>query len=565
MKLASTSISGRTGSRFPERSPLTIKIRPAALVVALGLSFHFAAQAQSPLYSSAIADSRQELGEFQINSVQVDGNTLLPASMVDAAFAGLTGPGRTLRDLSQAAARLQRRYRDAGYGGVLAFVPPQQLDGGTVLIRVVEGRLAEVRIEGNQHFSSQNIRSGLPGLREGSTPRVPEVDRDIQLSNENPAKALKVTLLAGSRPGEIDAEVRVQDRDPLRYSLALDNTGGEQTGRYRLTAGLQHANISDRDDILNAQFQTSPGHSDQVKVLGLGYRLPRYSSATSLDLFYAHSDVDNGITQTLAGPLAFAGQGRVFGARGNLHLERIGAYDHRIGLGLDWRTYDNDCAFLDLGALGSAACGSAAVSTQVLPLILSYTGQAQSSRLAWGGNASLFANLGGSSSKTFDAARPGARRNFFKARLSGFGEVQLPYGLAFRGDLEAQFSPHALLSGEQFGIGGAGSVRGYLERELAGDQGHALRLELRGPAFTGAGLKLRPHLFVDQGRVVKRQGAACGAGGATACQISAAGAGLRMDIGPAATASFEWGRARQDAIQTADGDWRVQAQLRFTF
>lgn len=567
MKLAANAIvrvSNATMANRPPRELRSSYCRSASSLVLL-LACAQAVQAQAEDLPAPVTQSAGALATFQVNQVRVEGNTLLSASAVEAALAGARGPGRTLIDLNQAASQLQRAYRDAGYGGVLAFVPQQTLDGGTVLIRVVEGRLATVRVSGNQHFSSDNIRAGLPGLRAGSTPHLPEVDRDIQLSNENPAKDLKVTLMAGVKPGEIDAEVLVQDRKPLRYMLALDNTGNAQTGHYRLTAGLQHANLSDRDDILGAQFQTSPGHTDQVKLLGLGYRLPFYSRAASLDLFYAHSDLSSGVMQTLAGPLVFAGQGRVLGGRVNLHLERSGGLDHRLGVGLDWHAYDNDCAFLDLGALGSAACGPAAVSAKVLPLVLSYTVQAQSAQLAWGGNASLFANLGGSSSATFDAARPGASRHFIKTRLSGFGAVQLPLGFALKGDLETQFSPHALLSGEQFGIGGGSSVRGYQERELTGDHGHLLRLELQGPALSSAGMLLRPHLFIDQGRVGRRKSAACGADGAVSCRISSVGAGMRMSVSERVTASLEWGRARDDALQTESGDHRAHALIQLAF
>ncbi len=502
---------------------------------------------------------------FRIDSVRVEGNTLLPPASLDAVLADLPGPSRTMADLTQAAARLQRAYRDAGYGGVLAFVPPQTLGSGPVLIQVVEGKLAKVRVMGNRHFSGSNLRAGLPSLREGVTPVVPKVDRDIQLSNENPAKNLKVTLTAGAQPGEIDAEVQVQDQHPLQFSLGYSNSGTESTGRHRLSFGIQHANLSDRDDVISAQFQTSPGHFDQVKVFGLGYRLPVYSRAATLDAFLAHSDVSNGITQTLAGPLAFAGKGTVLGVRGNLHFDRLGDYDHRMGLGLDWRDYDNDCSYLSLGPLGTAACGPAAVSLHVLPLILSYTGQAQGVESAWGINASLFANLGGSAQSTFDAARPGASKHFFKTRFDAFGQLQLPAGFALAGNLEAQYSPDALISGEQFGIGGAGSVRGYQERELAGDYGHAVRAELLGPSFGGDGLSLRPLLFVDHGRLAKRKGATCGADGQAACSITGAGVGLRLKLSDRATASVEWARAQDDAIQTASGDMRAHVAIQLAF
>lgn len=551
----SANVATARNMQFPRRNRLLVT--SCALLLLLNPLAYAQPAAQVSPASAPMA--------FRIDAVRVEGNTLLPAATLDSMLADLPGSSRTMSDLNEAAVRLQRAYRDAGFGGVVAFVPPQTLGDGSVLIRVVEGKLAKVSVKGNRHFSDSNVRAGLPSLRAGFTPVVPAVDRDIQLSNENPAKDLKVTLTAGAKPGEIDAEVLVQDKNPLRFSLGYNNSGNESTGRHRLAVGIEHANLSDRDDVISAQFQTSPGHFDQVKVYGLGYRLPVYARAATLDAFLAHSDVSNGITQTVIGPLAFAGKGTVLGVRGNLHFDRLGDYDHRLGLGLDWRDYDNDCSYLSLGSLGEAACGPAAVSSHVLPLILSYTGQVQGVQSAWGINASLFANLGGSEQSSFEAARPGAIKHFYKTRFSAFGQLQLPAGFALAGNLEAQYSPHALISGEQFGVGGAGSVRGYMDRELAGDYGHAIRAELLGPVFSKDELSLRPLLFVDHGRVAKRKGATCGAAGQASCRITGAGAGLRLSLSDRATASVEWARAQDDAIQTSSGDTRAHVAIQIVF
>lgn len=556
LRFFSTSASPARIARPPFRHRL--------MVPSSALLFFLGSLTCTQFATAALPSSEPVLGSttFRIDAVRVEGNTLLSPAVLESVLADLPGPSHSMTDLTQVAARLQRAYREAGYGGVLAFVPPQALDTGQVLIRVVEGKLAKIKVKGNRHFSSSNVRAGLPSLREGATPVVPEVDRDIQLSNENPAKDLKVTLTAGAKPGEIDAEVQVDDKNPLRFSLGYNNSGTDSTGRHRLTIGIEHANLSDRDDVISAQFQTSPGHFDQVKVYGLGYRLPVHSRAATLEAFLAHSDVSNGITQTLVGPLAFSGKGTVLGVRGNLHFDRLGDYDHRLGVGLDWRDYDNNCT---LGSLGSAACGPAGVSTHVLPLILSYTGQAQGAQSAWGVNASLFANLGGSDQSTFNDARLGAIKHFYKTRFTAFGQLQLPVGFALGGNLEAQYSPHALISGEQFGLGGASSVRGYMERELAGDYGHAVRAELLGPAFGTESLSLRPLLFVDHGRVVKRKGAGCGAAGQADCSITGAGVGLRLRFSDRAIASVEWARAQDDATQTSSGDTRAHVSIQLAF
>jgi hemolysin activation/secretion protein len=500
---------------------------------------------------------------IKVTGVRVEGNTLLPDRLLSEVTAGVAGTERSVAELNQVAARVQNAYRDAGYGGVVAYLPEQEISGGSVVIRVVEGKLANVRVTGNVHFDPANIRAGLPNLREGTTPLVRAIDRDIQLTDENPAKEVKVTLTPGARPGEIDADVGVTDSKPLQFLLGYNNTGDEITGRHRVSIGVQHANLFGRDHVGTLQYQTSPENPDQVRIFSAGYRVPLYAQAASIDAFAAHSSVDAGTTFTPAGPLTFAGKGTIAGLRANRNLDRIGEYDHRVTLGVDWRHYENECS---VGAFGPAACGSAGVSVIAMPVSVAYTGQQRGPQLAWGFNVSLSANAGGSSQETFEAARAGARRHYAVSRLSGSVERALAAGFAVQARLDAQYSPHALISGEKFGLGGFATVRGYTERELTGDSGAVVRIEALAPMFgAAAGFRMRPYLFVDAGQVSNRKDLPCRGTTETSCTLKGAGIGTRLSIGKSTSATLDIARAFDDGITTSSGDVRAHVSVNFVF
>jgi hemolysin activation/secretion protein len=487
-----------------------------------------------------------------VSSVHIEGNTLLPEPVLARMTADLPGTERSLAELNAVAVRVQDAYRDAGYGGVVAYIPPQENPDGKLVLRVVEGRLAHVRVSGNSWFDTANVRAGLPSLREGATPRVRNIDRDIQSTNDNPAKHVRVTLMAGAKPGDIDADVAVSDSNPLQYLVGYNNTGNSATGLQRLSVGIQHANLFGRDHVGTFQYQTSPQHTDRVRIYSLGYRVPLYAHALSIDAFYAHSTVSNGTTATTAGPLSFTGKGTVLGLRLNRNLDRIGEYDHHLTFGVDRRVYDDDCS---IGVFGSLACGPAAIDVSTLPLSLAYSGQKQSPTLAYGISAALSANAGGSSSATFEAARPGAKRHYLIARVVGFGERALPAGFSLNGRVEFQYSRDTLISGEKFGLGGVGSVRGYAERELAGDKGYLLRFELAAAALEPTdGWRVRPYVFLDHGRVMNHGDAPCRDATETSCALTGAGIGARLNIGRKLNFSLDVGRASTRGINTASGD-----------
>src|SRR5690242_5808976 len=122
---------------------LAVSVRCACISLAaawaLAVSFPLHAQYPAP---TADPPARQ----FSVKTVHIQGNTLLPEKEVQAIVAPLVGNERTLIDLDRATAALQQAYRKAGYGGVVVFVPEQELSGGEIVLLVVEGKLANVEI-----------------------------------------------------------------------------------------------------------------------------------------------------------------------------------------------------------------------------------------------------------------------------------------------------------------------------------------------------------------------------------------------------------------------------------
>ena len=530
-------------------------IQAAAIVLALTAT-GFAQQTSPP---TAV--------KFPIKSVRVEGNTLLSEDALSHIAQRVVGPDRSLADLRQAASAIQQAYREAGYSGVIAYVPQQELTEGDVVIKVVEGKLAQVLVEGNSAHDEWNIRHSLPGLKEGETPRATDIDRNIQIANENPSKQIEVELGAGAGPGDVDATVRVRkDERPLRVLVGFDNTGNPATGDYRASIGLQHANLWNRDHVFTAQYQTSPGELDLVKIYSAGYRIPLYSFSSSVDLFFAHSSVDSADTLTPAGSLQFTGKGDIAGLRFNHHLMRIGEYDQRIIAGIDWRRYDNTCA---LGSFGPAGCGPAGEDITVVPLILTYTGQRETPAYSWGTSISAIHNIGGSGEAQFDAVRSGATKHYTAFRWTAFAGRSLPNGFGVQARVSAQYSANALVPGEQFGLGGTDNVRGYRERELGGDVGIFLNLEALAPPVISTkvrntGLILRPLVFVDYGHVFNHKDTPC-RGVDTNCELASIGAGLRLSAGRSLYGRFDIGYALKDSTQKEQGDFRGHFALNLVF
>jgi hemolysin activation/secretion protein len=514
------------------------------------------------LVAPGLAAQAQDV-RVQVDHFVVTGNTLLPQDDLDAALARFTGR-RTLAELQAAAAAVQALYRDAGFGSVVAYVPPQRGDPRRVTIAVREGRVSRVYVAGNRQFSDDNIRRAVPGLREGETPRVRVIDAQVALANENPARQISLALEPGPQPGDVEARITVAELPASRWSLALDNTGNAATGRLRASLGWQHAALWNLDHQASVQMQVAPEKVDAVAVVSAGYRVPLYGAGMALELFGARSDVDGGTATTQAGPLQFSGQGEVLGLRLHRLFERRGDVVQRASSGLDRRVYLNDCSIL---GLPPGACGAAGESVAVHPASIDYQWQSDGARphgLRIGYSHNLDAGGRHAGPSDYAAVRPGAVRHYQLMRLGGFAALPLPGAFQLHARANAQWTGDALVPGEQFGIAGPNEVRGYEQREITGDSGVVAALELLTPDLQGdPATSLRLAGFADAGLAVNRLDTPCREG-RSRCRLASLGLGVRVVHG-AFQLRLDVAHALRDAVTTDRRDTRAHFQAIYGF
>lgn len=510
--------------------------------------------------------------KFNISGYQVEGNTLLSETEIQQILTGYTGADRSLDDINAAAEALRKAYEKAGYPVVRIFPPEQAASGGNIRLKVVEGKLATIAVKGNKAYGQDNILGSLPSLKVGSSPNAPRVVAEIAMANENPAKQVAVNFQAGQQPGAIDATVNVQEDRPEKFMASFDNGGSKSTGVHRVSLGYQNANLFDRDHMVTGQVTTSTDFPHKTLSLSAGYRIPFYDYGLSLDLIAAYSDTASGSTIVPGGTMNFTGKGTIFGLRLNQPLASVGEYRHKLVYGFDYKDFDNRVNQFGVPCT-NVACGT--ITSQ--PASVSYVAQYNTPGYQVGGSAMFAMNVPGGphgNPGDYQTNATGWRSHWNLWRFNAFVGVPLPADWQFRANATAQLTEFKLISGEQFGAGGATSVRGYTERAIAGDQGFSGNLELYTPELAGlvslpAGYGMRGVVFYDAGRVYNhRPGAA-----ATLSQrhISSVGAGLRFNIQRDLSARLDFGVAQDRLVsQTAGvgrdrGDTYGQFAINYSF
>ncbi len=508
--------------------------------------------------TAVLADEADEAPvRFSIDRYQVNGNHLLGEQEIRQLLSPHTGSQRDFGDIMRALETLEAAYQSRGYRMVRIDLPEQDLTEGVVKLDVVEAKIGRVTVEGNQQFDEPNIRRSLPGLKEGSVPNLDAISRSLKLANENPAKKVVMAMKATDSDDVVDARLSVSEESVLRTTINVANSGSNQTGRTYAGVVLQNANLFGRDHVASLQYTTTIEHPNKVSVYGLGYRLPLYASGDAIDVFYTYSDVNAGTVTAGALNLNVSGKGHVFGSRYNFTLPASASYRSKLVFGIDYKAYDNS-VLLEGADLAN--------DITVHPLSASYEGNWALAAGTAAITATVLHNVPGGpkgGATDFSDARSGANADYTLARFTGGIQHQLGNSWQLNLMLNGQYTRDALIPGEQFGAGGATSVRGFEERKTSNDSGLSGNLELYTPAWSAGGeLNARMLAFVDAARLWRNKALA---GEAIHTSISSAGVGVRLQASKRWAVQMDYGHVLQDGGLSGVGTDRVHVRANLFF
>ena len=507
----------------------------------------------APLHAASAGDP---IGSFEITRFEVEGDTLLGRKAVQSAVVGFTGKTRDFAAVEGAMAALERAYRKHGFGLVKVILPEQELNAGVVHIKVVETRIGKVRVVGNSTHSEANIRRSLPEVTENAIINTEVLSAQLRVANENPSKKVNLEMQSSDQPGVIDAVEQVTDTRPWSVGGVIDNSGYESSGRTHVTAEYQNFDLGGLDHTFSAQYTTSTEDPSKLRVYGAGYHIPIYGYADSLDFYGTYSTINSGTVAAGLLDLQVSGAGAVFGVHFNHDLPRIGHYDSQLVLGLDRKEFRDDIDFQ-----GEQLGGDVTVD----PISLSYVGQWAVPVGAFNFYLTGVRNIPGGSQASdadFTAARSGSTSSYGLLRYGAEFNRPLVHDWQLRLTVNGQETHDALVPGEQFGIGGATSVRGLMEREIENDKGFTANAEIHTPNLCGAlhdGLTLCNALtFFDDGRADRNDALP---GEETHQSVNSAGVGFRLTRGRFLTLQMDYGHVVSASDPQQRGAQRLHAML----
>ncbi len=460
---------------------------------------------------------------FDLNGIEIENGTVYGESQLKHLYKDKIGEKVTLGELNGIANSITTYYRNNGYILTRAVVPPQRADKGIVKIRIVEGFVNEVRIEGDAQ-DSKPIQAYADKIRASKPLNAAALERYLLLMDDLPGiEARAVLQPSASTPGASDVVVNVT-RKRVEGTVNADNRGSRFLGPYQLGGTVAVNNLLTDEDQTQVRILGTPFESNELFYGEVRHEMQLGGEGTKLVLSGNHIRTEPGSSIEL---LEFQGESNSFTVGANHPILRSRQSNWFVNGDFTVRN-------VDVNSLGADFYYD---RTRVLNLGTAYdfVDSLNSINRLDANIAKGFA-MGASSSQP--TSRANGEQSFWKmtGRASRIQPISGPFSAYVAAS--GQYSLDPLLASEEFAIGGAEFGSAYDPAEITGDSGLAGRFELQyNQAPQGFIDQYQLYTFYDLGRVWNRS--PIPGSESEHVSLSSAGIGARFNIAESVSGSVE--------------------------
>ncbi|MBU3974638.1 MAG: ShlB/FhaC/HecB family hemolysin secretion/activation protein [Alphaproteobacteria bacterium] len=411
-------------------------------------------------------EAAAEGSSIRVDALRVTGATLFTEAELVAAADFTPGRDLTLPELRNAAARITRFYNDRGYVLAQAYLPAQDVVGGTVTIAVIEGRYGAIELRNQSGVPDALAGSVLSGLNRGDPVAIAPLERRLLLLSDIPGVVVHSTLSPGTEVGSSDLAVDLTRARRISGSLEADNAGNRYTGAYRLGGSINLHNPTGLGDLISLRLLASTE--------GLAYGRAAWQAPlgdATVGVAYTHLQYDLGREFEVLDAGGTADIFSVFASyplirSRNANLYALASFDAKFlsdEIGLVSQVSDKEVRAMTVGLRGDSRDGFGG-------------GGWNAGSWSWtSGELDIESPL----ERAVDAVTARSQGGFNKLQYA-VSRLQTVSGpLSVYGSLRGQMATDNLDTSEKMELGGAYAVRAYPEGEAYGDEGYVATVEAR--------------------------------------------------------------------------------------
>ncbi len=431
------------------------------------------AKAESELSQKLIAQKliAQQSIAIPIRKIEVTGSTILKEKDITPLTKPVEGNSVSLEELNKIAEEITKIYFNRGYITSRAVLEQQDIIDGVVKIRVIEGAIEKIDIEGSDRLNPSYIRNRIK-LGSAAPLHKDKLEEQLRLLREDPLfTKVEASLKPGSQIGKSILSVRITEAPAVNTTLSVDNYSPPSVGSERVGGTINFTNPTGNGDNFSAGYYTTTNSG--ANIYDLNYKLPVNAKNGTLQLRYSKGNSQ--ITDPEFAAFGIRSNSEQYEVNYRQPLIRNSREELALSVGFaaqNGQTFLFENTPFPFG-IGPDSNGNS--RTRVAKFGQDYLKKDRQG--AWGLRSQFNFGLDILDATTNPDPTPDGK--FFSwqgqiQRVQRLGNDNLLIAQA-----DAQLTPDSLLPSQQFVVGGGQSVRGFRQNARSGDNGIRFSLENR--------------------------------------------------------------------------------------
>jgi len=480
-----------------------------------------------------------------LTAVRFEGATVVPVETLDHIAAPYLNREMSLSELFRLAEKVTAEYRRRGYVLSRAIVAPQRIEGGIATIKVVEGFIDQVRVEGDAGGYRPYLESYLAPVRGERPTSGEDLSRALLLARDLQGADVRAVLTPSETvPGAADLSLVVK-RKPVEAFAAIDNRGSRWLGPVQIYAGLMLNDLFEAGGRLAITGVGAPAQGGELGFVSGTYDQPIGGSGLRASAFASYARTRPGDELR-----ALDLKGESFSWGLGLQYPFLRSRATNILGRLSWVSRDSNSHNILLNPIFDDKIR--ALSAELLVNHADQLSGQITARVSVTQGLDAFGATKDTDSAKSRATASG-RFTRFNAEATRIQPIYRGLHLLLGG--AAQWTTDSLLASEEFGLGGTQYGRAYDPSEITGDKGLAGKAELFY-TISAAGMgSVEPYVYYEGGRVYQNDPLP---GEPRHSGLQSVGAGLRVGIKGRIGVSMEYAQPiRRDVAAEGGRDGRI--------
>jgi len=481
---------------------------------------------------------------FILKDIKIEGVTAYDAEAIANIYKDKIGQKISLADVYGIADQLVAKYRNAGFILTQVIVPPQTIQDGHVRLKVVEGYIDDVRVEGEKGSDASYFMNYADKIRADKPLNSKKLERYLLLMNDMPGVSARAVLSPSrTKVGASDLTIII-DRKAFDVYSQLDNRGSRYLGPMQINVGTRVNNAFGLSEGISLQYVTTPNNwfegDNELNYYSLGWAQPLNQEGTRLNISGSFTETQPGFELA-----TFDVKGLSRSLTFDLSHPFIRTRDHNLNLGVRF-------SYLNSERKDNILVGKVTDRIRVLRVNGNYQFSdrwlgVNSFGFEWSKGLDVFNMKETSTSSSRARGNP----QFMKFNLDVSRVQRLSNKLELFFDLATQRTQDILLASEEMGIGGARFGSAYDSSEITGEDAIAGRVELRvNNPIEGINADfVQAYVYLDGGKVWDVDNAVLRE---RRRSLSSTGLGLRANINPNIASTVELALPVGREVETQD-------------